>query len=58
MPKRNMSEAVFRAREAAIPLQRVAAPKDLAETTLFLLGDDASFVTGQDIRVTGGALLF
>jgi NAD(P)-dependent dehydrogenase (short-subunit alcohol dehydrogenase family) len=58
MPKRNMSEATFRAREAAIPMKRVAAPGDLAEATLFLLDDGASFITGQDIRVTGGALLF
>jgi NAD(P)-dependent dehydrogenase (short-subunit alcohol dehydrogenase family) len=58
MPKRNMTEAVFRAREAAIPMKRAAAPDDLAEATLFLLDDEASFVTGQDIRVTGGALLF
>jgi NAD(P)-dependent dehydrogenase (short-subunit alcohol dehydrogenase family) len=33
-------------------------PEDMLGTALFLLSDEASFVTGQDIRVNGGASLF
>ena len=43
---------------ANIPLKRVAQAEELAAAVCFLLSDDASFVTGQDIRVNGGAGLF
>jgi len=57
-PRGNMTDAEIRARAARIPLGRIGAPDDMAETVTFLLSDDASFVTGQDIRVAGGAGLF
>lgn len=40
------------------PMGRVATPADIANGTLFLLSEDASFVTGQDLRVEGGYKLF
>jgi len=40
----------------AHPLGRVAAPREIAEVVVFLCGDEASFVTGEDIRVDGGLL--
>jgi NAD(P)-dependent dehydrogenase (short-subunit alcohol dehydrogenase family) len=39
-------------------MRRLGAPIDMAEAAVFLLDAENSFMTGQDIRVTGGALLF
>jgi len=38
----------------ATPLKRVATPEDQARVILFLASDDAGFVSGQTIEVTGG----
>jgi len=38
----------------ATPLKRVATPEDQAKVILFLASDDAGFVSGQTIEVTGG----
>ena len=40
-----------------IPLQRRAEPQDIADATLFLLSDKASYITGQTLTVDGGATL-
>jgi len=42
---------------AAIPMGRIAQPFEVAGAVLFLLGDDARYVTGQDLRVDGGSSL-
>ncbi|NTW82861.1 MAG: SDR family oxidoreductase [Chlorobiaceae bacterium] len=39
------------------PLGRVATPDDVAKCALFLASDDASFITGQIIEISGGARL-
>jgi 3-oxoacyl-[acyl-carrier protein] reductase len=39
---------------ATMPLQRVAAPEDIAEATLFLSSPSARHVTGQFLTVAGG----
>jgi len=39
---------------AAVPLQRVGQPEDVASTIAFLCSDDASYVSGQVIYVAGG----
>jgi NAD(P)-dependent dehydrogenase (short-subunit alcohol dehydrogenase family) len=57
-PRANASEAVIYAKADTIPLRRIGMPDDMADAALFLLGDDSSFVTGQDIRINGGANLF
>ncbi len=46
-----------KAREAMlsiIPLQRAGTPQDVAEAITFLASDNAAYITGQVIHVTGG----
>jgi len=57
-PRGNLTEDDMYGRAKNIPLGRIGQPQDMVETALFLLSDDASFVTGQDLRVNGGAGLF
>jgi NAD(P)-dependent dehydrogenase (short-subunit alcohol dehydrogenase family) len=57
-PRGNMTEQELFSRAAAIPLGRIGQTSDMVEAALFLLSDEASFMTGQDLRVTGGARLF
>jgi NAD(P)-dependent dehydrogenase (short-subunit alcohol dehydrogenase family) len=40
--------------EKGIPMGRVARTKEIANTTLWLCSDDASFITGQALSVDGG----
>jgi NAD(P)-dependent dehydrogenase (short-subunit alcohol dehydrogenase family) len=45
------------AREGAgIPIGRVGEPEDIARCALFLVSDDASFISGAHIVVDGGAM--
>jgi NAD(P)-dependent dehydrogenase (short-subunit alcohol dehydrogenase family) len=39
-----------------IPLGRIGTPRDQARAVVYLVSDDAEFVTGCDLRVDGGAL--
>lgn len=39
-----------------IPLGRLGEPDDIAKAIAFLVSDDAAFITGEDLRVDGGAL--
>lgn len=38
----------------AIPLKRIGVPEDYPGTIAFLLSDDAAYITGQTISVSGG----
>ena len=49
-------EAVARAKRT-IPVGRYAQPEDIADVALFLLSDDARYVTGHTIPVEGGATI-
>lgn len=57
-PRANSTEAELFSRAKDIPMGRIGEAEDMAEAAVFLLGDDSSFVTGQDIRIAGGARLF
>jgi NAD(P)-dependent dehydrogenase (short-subunit alcohol dehydrogenase family) len=37
-----------------IPLKRIGAPMEIAQSVLFLLSDAASYITGANLRVSGG----
>lgn len=47
------------AKEAAlemIPMNRLATPDDIAGTVAFLVSNDASYITGETVCVTGGMI--
>lgn len=54
-----LAEALYVGREdqaaAAYPLGRLGEPDDVAGPVAFLLSDDAAWVTGQTLRIDGGA---
>ena len=50
----NLSEDDRRLRGENIPLGRVGRPEDMAGTAVFLASDDASYITGDIIKVDGG----
>lgn len=39
---------------SAIPLSKIGSAKDIADTTLFLASEGASYITGENINVNGG----
>ena len=41
---------------AVIPLGRVGRPRVMADAVLFLLSDQAAFITGTELIVDGGLL--
>ncbi len=57
-PRGNMSELLMMERAARVPLGRIGAADEMAVATSFLLSSDSAFITGQDLRINGGANLF
>lgn len=49
-------DALRQAMIAVVPMKRMGRPEEVARNVLFLASDEASFVTGADIPVDGGAL--
>jgi glucose 1-dehydrogenase len=45
---------VAAARDALVPIGRVATPEDMADVIAFLLGPDSRYVNGHDLVVDGG----
>jgi 2-hydroxycyclohexanecarboxyl-CoA dehydrogenase len=40
--------------ERAVPMKRLGEPEDVAGAVVFLASDEASFITGQTLSVSGG----
>ncbi|TLQ01086.1 SDR family oxidoreductase [Nesterenkonia salmonea] len=57
--KTQLARALYEGREdqagSAYPLGRLGEPEDVAGPVAFLLSDDASWITGQTIKIDGGA---
>jgi NAD(P)-dependent dehydrogenase (short-subunit alcohol dehydrogenase family) len=43
--------------EGKIPMGRTGTPEEIARVALFLASDDAAYITGQSINVSGGAVM-
>lgn len=56
-PVNSLGPEGVRAFGAAVPVGRVGQPEDIANTFLFLAGEEASYVTGQVLLVDGGVSL-
>lgn len=52
-----MPEKVLDGMKARTPLGRLGEPRDIANAYLFLASDEASFITGETLRVDGGIVV-
>jgi 3-oxoacyl-[acyl-carrier protein] reductase len=52
-----MPEKVIAGMTARTPLGRMGQPRDIANAYLFLASDEASFITGETLRVDGGLVV-
>ena len=41
----------------SLPMKRLGTPKDIADVVSYLASDEASYLTGQAINITGGQLM-
>ena len=57
LPLEEATDALLSRAAANTPMGRLAQPEDLARTVAFLASDEADFLTGLAIPVTGGALM-
>jgi NAD(P)-dependent dehydrogenase (short-subunit alcohol dehydrogenase family) len=48
------SDELLEAIKEITPLERIATVEEIAKTTMFLLSDDSSFITGSVVTVNGG----
>ncbi len=53
----SMPEKVLDGMKGRTPLGRLGQPRDIANAYLFLASDDASFITGEVLRVDGGIVV-
>lgn len=52
-----LPEKVQEAMLAEIPLKRFGKPEDVAQTCLFLVSEESSYITGQTIVIDGGMVM-
>lgn len=53
----SMPEKVIEGMKARTPLGRMGDPRDIANAYLFLASEEASFITGETLRVDGGIVV-
>ena len=54
---RELSEEQRAALKLQIPLDRLGAPEDIAQTVLFLASTGAAYITGETLHVNGGMFM-
>jgi len=54
---KSMPEKIIEGMKARTPLGRMGQPRDIANAYLFLASDEASFITGEVLRVDGGIVV-
>jgi len=54
---KTMPEKVIQDMEARVPMKRMARPEEIANVYAFLASDEASYINGAAIEVTGGLTL-
>ncbi|MEO0960187.1 MAG: SDR family oxidoreductase, partial [Pseudomonadota bacterium] len=54
IPEEPRSDELIRLFADETALGRIASPDDIARAVRFLVGDDASFITGEILTVSGG----
>lgn len=52
-----LPEKVVEEMAAGIPLKRAGQPEDVANAVLFLVSDEAAYITGQTLHVDGGMVM-
>jgi NAD(P)-dependent dehydrogenase (short-subunit alcohol dehydrogenase family) len=50
--------ARFSARSEAVPLRRAGSAEEVADVVAFLTDDGSRYITGEDINVSGGGVMF
>ncbi|MBF0340542.1 MAG: SDR family oxidoreductase [Magnetococcales bacterium] len=53
----HLNERVFKTEIGRTPLHRLGTPEDVARGIAFLLGEQAGFLTGVDLPLTGGQVM-
>jgi NAD(P)-dependent dehydrogenase (short-subunit alcohol dehydrogenase family) len=57
--KRGVSRAeILQGAVSDSPLGRLVAPSDVAEVVTFLIGDGAASITGEDVNVSAGLVMY
>jgi 3-oxoacyl-[acyl-carrier protein] reductase len=54
---RQMPERILDGMKSRTPLRRLGEPRDIADAYLFLASDEASFISGEVLRVDGGIVV-
>ena len=57
LAKKGWSKEEITDQEASCPRGRLAKMEDVSNAVLFLLGDKADFINGENIGVNGGSLI-